>query len=223
MAPSTPPAVRRARTSPRPQALLRTSALRLAAAVAALWIPVRAQAHEYGRLNETFRFAEVVVPDLRVELRPSERAAWVLSWPMTVGAAVPLRRCELGLTYACPAGSGPFLGGDLLLEPQVVVGPHAAARLLAGATLRLGWVAWKEHAPGRQKGPVVAIQGGGLLARDGNGTFAGVGLQWAGNDEDYTQGVGYAFGLWLRAIHTTEGDRVELGLDLLQLPWLADL
>ena len=32
-------------------------------------------------------------------------------------------------------------------------------------------------------------------------------------------GVGYAFGVWLRAIHTAEGDRVELGPDLLQLPW----
>lgn len=69
-----------------------------------------------------------------------------------------------------------------------------------------------------------ALQLGGLIGADGNGVFAGLGFQPVGLVEGTRRtSLTYAFGLWLRAVHTTRGDRIELGLDLLQLPWLVHL
>lgn len=81
-------------------------------------------------------------------------------------------------------------------------------------------VSSKEHQPDRRDGWTAAVQAGGLLGRDGNGFWAGAGLEWVGFQDDARRLV-YAFGLWVRTVHTTQGDRIELGLDLLQVPWLV--
>lgn len=191
------------------------------ASLVALTLASPVAATDYDKVGALIRGVEIVVPDFRLEYRDSGKLGYVLSWPLTVGVAGASQPCKRGSDYNCPAASALFLGADLLLEPQVAFGDHASAgRILAGAVLRAGVVSSKEHQPNRRDGWTGAIQGGGLLGRDGDGVWAGVGFQLVGF-QDNARRLVYALGLWLREVHTTQGNRVELGFDVLQLPWLV--
>lgn len=192
------------------------------ASLAALTSASPVAATDYDKVGALIRGVEIVVPDFRVEYWDSRKLGYVLSWPLSLGVAGVTQPSKMGAGYACPATNAVFRGADLLVEPQVAFGGHASAgRILGGAILRVGRVWSKEHQPSRRDGWTGALQGGGLLGRDGNGAWAGVGFQLV-SFQDNARRLVYAAGLWVRGVRTTRGDRVEIGLDLLQLPWLVN-
>jgi hypothetical protein len=100
-------------------------------------------------------FLEPLIPDLRFEWGPADRA--VLSWPIHPWATPPLDI------------PGPTLIASPFVEPQLALGPERDWRVLAGGrlyafpdSLRLG----------------ALLEGAGLWGTDGRGGVAGVGLAY---------------------------------------------
>jgi hypothetical protein len=113
---------------------------------------------DYGRAMEriarAFAWMELAFPDLRVQTPANvgHVDALVLSWPAhVVGLTARQRRSAAG--------------GTVFVEPAFPT-DHWAARGLAGVRV---WAAE------RSSGLGVVVEGGGLLATDGSGAFAGGG------------------------------------------------
>jgi hypothetical protein len=117
-----------------------------------LWLDV---GKSMDRIGRAFAWAELAFPDLRLQTptRIGDGAdALVLSWPVHV-VGFMTRHGQLGA------------GGSLFVEPAFPT-DHRAARALGGVRF------WGAH---RSTGIAAVLEGGGLVATDGHGAFAGGG------------------------------------------------
>jgi len=139
-------------------------------------------------LSEAAHMAEMVVPDLRLELPSSGDSGLVLSWPLTLSPFTWI----LNESEENWREGRRYFAVQPFIEPQVRSGK---VRIGGGTRLIIGQIV------------LAMVEGGGLAGEDGHGGFAGAGI---GRSSD-PRWMSATF--VVRRVWTTEGYRVDFCLD----------